>query len=84
MTDFLSDEIARTRREAVTSTRRMRGWLALTLLLTVAASGALTSGWHTTSAALTAWSLWALWGVAVCARAAEDDAEIVAWLGGAS
>ena len=80
MTDFLTCEIARTRDERHHTRRRLRGWLGLALVLTLAASMASARGSWLLSVALTGWALWALWCVAVCGRAADDDARIIAWL----
>lgn len=78
--DFLTCEIARTRAEHRQTTRRFRGWLTLAMVLAVAtgAAGAIESLLMQT--VLGMWTAAAVWCAAVCARAADDDARILAWL----
>ena len=80
MTDFLTCEIARTRDERHHTRRRLRGWLGLAMVLSVAtgAAGAIDSLLMQT--VLGMWTAAAVWCAAVCARAADDDARIIAWL----
>ena len=80
MTDFLTCEIARTRDERHHTRRRLRGWLGLAMVLSVAtgAAGAIDSLLMQT--VLGMWTAAAVWCAAVCARAADDDARILAWL----
>ena len=80
MTDFLTCEIARTRDEREHTRRRLRGWLGLAMVLSVAtgAAGAIDSLLMQT--VLGMWTAAAVWCAAVCARAADDDARILAWL----
>lgn len=80
--DFLACEITRTRDERRHTRRRLRGWLGLALVLTLAASMASARESWLLSLTLWFWSAVALWCVAVCGRAAEDDADLIEWMGG--
>lgn len=80
MTDYLACEITRTRAEHRQTTRRYRGWLGLALVLAVATGAAGTFDSPVLQVALGVWTGVAVWCAAVCARAADDDARIIAWL----
>ena len=83
MTDYRDYEIAATLEEARQSTIRGCLWYALALALVVA-SGATATSSHTLSVALAVWACPALYQAARWWRAASDDREIAAWMGGAA
>ena len=81
MTDYRTWEIEATLDEARASTVRGCGWYAVALLLVLCAGAAATTS-HALSVALAVWACPALWQAARWWRAAADDRELAAWMGG--
>ena len=84
MTDWRAWEVEATLDEARGAELAGWGWLAVALVLVVAAGAAEADGMRVTSLVLALWACWPLWlTISRWARAA-DDREVAAWMEGRS